>query len=388
MKLAFLGDWCLANNNTPPEIQHEQLTRSLSSSDYVFANFEGAIPKKSAKPHPKVGPHLAQDQDGIPFLREIGVTHGCLANNHAYDYGAESLLETASSLEHGGITPLGYYDQRRNIDQTTIRLEIAGTKVSIVNACEHEFIASTDGETGCLGIDPIALHQRLVAEKSKSAFVVMVLHGGIEHEQMPPPHLKRLAYWLIDNGAGAIITHHPHIPGFIDHYKGAPIAWSLGDFWMPPSTSKSKEWEHYGAAVSLNFVTPETPEVEMVPYKISRESTRILPITQEENDRMERNQRELASIFNNPSAYTSYQDRLIKKFSERYIVNYSASMLPVKPFLLRKAISKLMHASNPSRLARQLNGLRCESHRYLWQEALKGSIYDTKKPHQDQPQKT
>lgn len=113
MKIAFLGDWCLVNNDKPPEIKHEQLTRALSSSDYVFANFEGAIPTKSAKPHPKVGPHLAQDPDGIPFLREIGVTHGCLANNHAYDYGAESLLDTASSLEHGYITPLGYYDQKR-----------------------------------------------------------------------------------------------------------------------------------------------------------------------------------------------------------------------------------------------------------------------------------
>lgn len=192
---------------------------------------------------------------------------------------------------------------------------------------------------------------------------------------MPPPHLKRLTHWLIDNGAGAIITHHPHILGFIDHYKGSPIAWTLGDFCMPPSTSKSKEWGHYGAAVSLNFVTPETPEVEMVPYKISRESAHILPITQEEKGRMERHQRKLRTNFNNPTEYINYQNDLIKKFSDRHIVNYSASMLPLKPFALRKAASRFISTTNPSRLAKQLNGLRCERHRYLWIEGLKNLVF-------------
>ena len=54
-------------------------------------------------------------------------------------------------------------------------------------------------------------------------------------EPHPQPAHRKLAHEAIDAGAFAIIGHHPHCVGDIEIYKGAMIAYSIGNWWLPPS---------------------------------------------------------------------------------------------------------------------------------------------------------
>lgn len=65
--------------------------------------------------------------------------------------------------------------------------------------------------------------------------VVLYLHWNYEFEYYPQPADRRLAFLAIDAGADAVIGHHPHIVGPYEIYKGKPIFYSLGNFFMPTS---------------------------------------------------------------------------------------------------------------------------------------------------------
>ena len=46
----------------------------------------------------------------------------------------------------------------------------------------------------------------------------------------PLPYQMRQARRMIDEGASLILGHGPHYPQGIEHYRGAPIVYSLGNF--------------------------------------------------------------------------------------------------------------------------------------------------------------
>ena len=62
------------------------------------------------------------------------------------------------------------------------------------------------------------------------AFIVGVMHGGEEYGPGPNSSIGRFARFLVDQGAGLVIGHHPHVLHGIEIYNGASIVYSLGNF--------------------------------------------------------------------------------------------------------------------------------------------------------------
>ena len=60
-----------------------------------------------------------------------------------------------------------------------------------------------------------------------------MFHWNIELERYPQPAHRQLAFSVIENGANAVIGHHPHCVGGFEMYQNCPIAYSLGDWWIP-----------------------------------------------------------------------------------------------------------------------------------------------------------
>ncbi len=91
---------------------HEKVTwsdevRALAAdADAVICNFEGCLPPAGAWPmktktvHP-AGPAALED------LRELGVTHLGIANNHAWDFGHPGILATRNAIVGAGIAVAG-----------------------------------------------------------------------------------------------------------------------------------------------------------------------------------------------------------------------------------------------------------------------------------------
>ena len=60
--------------------------------------------------------------------------------------------------------------------------------------------------------------------------VVVSLHWGVEYNQSANAGQIALAHALVDAGADLILGHHPHVVQGLERYKGAVIAYSLGNF--------------------------------------------------------------------------------------------------------------------------------------------------------------
>ena len=67
----------------------------------------------------------------------------------------------------------------------------------------------------------------------------MSLHWGEEFLDYPSASQVVFAHKLVDAGASLILGHHPHVLQGIERYKGAVIAYSLGNFvfdmWQSPT---------------------------------------------------------------------------------------------------------------------------------------------------------
>ena len=66
----------------------------------------------------------------------------------------------------------------------------------------------------------------------RADIVIPVMHWGWENERTANDRQRQLARVMIDAGADAVIGGHPHVTQDIEHYRGKPIVYSVGNFVM------------------------------------------------------------------------------------------------------------------------------------------------------------
>lgn len=66
--------------------------------------------------------------------------------------------------------------------------------------------------------------------------MVAVVHWGTEGTLYPDSSQKRLAQQIVGAGADAIIGGHPHRLQGASFVNGAPVAYSIGNFWFSDGT--------------------------------------------------------------------------------------------------------------------------------------------------------
>ena len=206
-------------------------------SDLALANFESAIPK-THEPTPDFGWRFSVRSDVLPALKAAGVTHVSLANNHSDDFGHAGFLDTKNSLQANGITPLG----DSSIATSTIHYEKIG----------DEHIALVTLTTVGTELSLAAVTKVMAAIPDDVTYTFVYLHWGEEYQTQPSPAQVRLAKELIDQGADAIVGHHPHVIQDIGWYQGVPIFYSLGNFIFDQYFSQSVQ---EGLAVSITLTS-------------------------------------------------------------------------------------------------------------------------------------
>ncbi|MBO4290137.1 MAG: CapA family protein [Lachnospiraceae bacterium] len=177
----------------------------------------------------------------VENLKIMGVDCVGLANNHAFDWGEDSLLDTIDTLDQAGIDHAG---AGRNLEEAkqAVYYNVKGRTYSIVAATAVE--KSWDPENGLTrsatadqaGVlrttDPAETLDAIRTAKQNSDMCFVFVHWGIELEDMPEEEQKSLAKQYIDAGADAVIGAHPHILQGIEYYNGKPIIYSMGNFWF------------------------------------------------------------------------------------------------------------------------------------------------------------
>ncbi len=219
--LIFTGDVLLARNveqlmkRHGPAYPFLYLQDVFARSNAVVANFESAIPNRHI-PTPAYTFAFSTNAAYVPLLRQIGITHVSLANNHATDYGEVGYNESIATLQASNITPFGH---PRVLATTSITyIEQDGYRIGILGI-HTLFVAPQKSQLEAL----------LKEMSNQSDLQIAYIHWGTEYEDSHNLAQRALADTLIDMGIDTIIGHHPHVTQDIQIIKNVPVFFSLGN---------------------------------------------------------------------------------------------------------------------------------------------------------------
>ena len=237
----------------------------IQKADYSLVNLECPVSnKKNLIPIRKVGPNLICSSKGIDALLRVGFNCVSLANNHIRDFGGEGVEETLKMLKEKNIEYVGAGMVLSEASQILYK-EINGKKLAIINCCEHEFSIATNTSAGSNPLNPIQQYYAIKKAKKEADYILVIIHGGHEHFQLPSPRMVETYRFFIDAGADVVVNHHQHCYSGYEIYNRKPIFYGLGNFCFDNPVKQEGIWTE-GYMVSIDFLS-EIPSFEIHPYK-------------------------------------------------------------------------------------------------------------------------
>lgn len=285
VSLMFTGDF-LFSKDYPPYRAYVSRGKDISKCiepaviekmkavDIMVMNNEFTYTKRG-KPTPgkkftfRAYPEMAKE------LNNLGVDLVSLANNHAYDYGEISLLDTMEALDK---VKVPYVGAGKNIKEAEkpVFFEKNGVKIAIVAATSIERYGNPDtkaatknspGVARCL--DTTRFEKVIKKAKKKADIVIAFVHWGSEGTNYIDAMQKKQAENMVKAGVDVIVGAHPHVLQKVDFIKGVPVVYSLGNFWF---NSRTLDTGMFKLVVKKTGVE----SCEFVPCKQSGLKTRLL----------------------------------------------------------------------------------------------------------------
>lgn len=213
------------------------LIGEMQSADIMMLNNEFAYSDRGT-PTPEKQFTFRARTESVSYLTELGVDIVSLANNHAYDYGEQALLDSMEILREEGIP---YVGAGVNIEEASapVYFIINDMKIAFISATQIERLDNPDtkgatetspGVFRCFNGEKLL--QTVAAAKEESDFVIVYVHWGTENQEETDWAQNKQAPELVEAGADLIIGDHPHILQKIDIINGVPVIYSLGNFWF------------------------------------------------------------------------------------------------------------------------------------------------------------
>lgn len=252
VSLMFTGDFLFSKDYPPyrayvsrgkdiSKCIDSRIIEKMKKVDFMIMNNEFTYtdrgkPTRGKKFTFRAYPSMAKE------LSKMGVDLVSLANNHAYDYGEISLLDTMKTLNDVGV---GYVGAGKNINEAEkpFYLKKNGIKIAILAATSIERMTNPDtraatkdkpGVARCL--DTKRLEKNIKKAKKKADIVIVFIHWGTEGTNNIDDYQKRQAKAIAAAGADVIVGAHPHVLQRIDYIGAVPVVYSLGNFWFNSRT--------------------------------------------------------------------------------------------------------------------------------------------------------
>ena len=215
-----------------PDSVFEDVKVVVRDADLAMANLESPLTERT---HETENPfHLEADPALAPLIAAAGFDVLGIANNHAGDAGAASILDTMQAVAAAGMESIGGGAdlasawEPRYLDAAGVRVALLAIDVS------RQGLAAAVGP-GIAVWDATRARAAVAEARSRSDVVVVAIHGGVEEWAKTDPFLDPVARDLAAWGADVVWGHGPHVgqpviavPGV----DGAPslVATSLGNF--------------------------------------------------------------------------------------------------------------------------------------------------------------
>ncbi len=370
MKILVAGDYCqryrvdiLVKEKRFGEL-FDEVKPIIESADYSIVNFEFPIVlnKEIAKPIPKCGPNLKGTIEAVEAVKYAGFKCCTLANNHILDQGEQCCIDTKVSLDQSGIDTVGAGHNLSEASNILYKL-INGKTIAIINCCEHEFTIATDTTAGANPLNPIQQYYAIQEAKKNADYVMVIVHGGHEHFQLPSPRMQETYRFFIDAGSDAVVNHHQHCYSGYEVYNGRPIFYGLGNFCFDEQGCRNSIWnEGYMVVIDTDDFS-----FMVIPYNqcVDTPSVHLLYDCVE----FEKQLKELNSIIVNQKNLNSLFDEFVCKQKKGYRAKLSPySNIYIRELAVRGFIPSFV---SDKKIIEVLNAVECEAHRDCLIKALK-----------------
>ncbi|MFA6948572.1 MAG: CapA family protein [Eubacteriales bacterium] len=225
--LSFVGDCMLASEyyapgwnsfaefarSREPEYFFSRVSDMFLADDFTIANCENVFTERALPPCEKdYTPAYWYKSDTVNagIFASGGVDIVSCANNHTLDFGADGMSDTAAALENAGIL-WGDTSHPLMLEKNGTRIALYCTTISNGGYIKH-------------------IADWYDSVKDESEFQIVFFHGGIEMTYAPSAAIQTACRSIADMGVDVIIGHHPHVLQPMEHYNGAVIVYSLGNF--------------------------------------------------------------------------------------------------------------------------------------------------------------
>lgn len=134
-----------------------------------------------------------------------------------------------------------------------------------MNVCEYEFSIAGKSSPGANPIDLIDLCSRIKKIRKDVNYIILIVHGGHEHYQLPSPRMKKLYHFFIDEGVDIVVNHHQHCYSGYELYNNKYIFYGLGNFCFDNKKKRDSIWNE-GLLLELNLDKTNT-SFNLYPYE-------------------------------------------------------------------------------------------------------------------------
>ncbi len=365
MKILFASDMSLNYMNEAPTLCEArtlftEAAAEFHRADFSMVNLETVFGERgNYTPLIKSGPSLLCSYDFFNCFDALAPSLLGMANNHARDFGDEALADTIRFLDGKGYSHVG---AEMNLDEAYAPhiFEKDGVRVAIYAIAENEPGYAEDDHGGMAGYSLTRVTRALRESRERGELPVIYFHGGNEYNPFPSPGKTELYRHFVDLGAAAVIAMHTHCPQGNEYYNGAPIIYSMGNFFFPWRERKNESW-YYGYMTLLDIKDGKV-DYDIIPYTFSDDSHRLL-----KGNELEKFMRYMNYI----SAPLSDARKIREYFGAWCVKMGVRGLLPSLKF------DEEMLAGDPRVIARFKNLLGCEAHNELMTASAK-IIYDGK----------
>ena len=345
------------------------ITPYVKKADFSIVNFESPIADiKKQIPFIGKGPrNLASDITAIKCLKYAGFSMLALANNHFHDYGDEGVMKTIESCES---LQIPYCGAGQNLDeaQKVKYVQCKEKILAIINFCENEFSVATPRSAGANPYDIVDIAHQITEARNNADYVIVFVHGGIEHYQLPTPKMQKHYRYFVEVGADMVVNSHQHCFSGYEFFMGKPIIYGLGNLFFDDSPKVHTSWND-GYMVLIKDDN-STYELELIPYHqgFGDHTITIVENKTQFNNRIQ----ELNNIISSPTMLQLEFEKIVKDNNRNYLAYF-------EPYNTRIALKLYRMGLLPSMLSAKkkvllLNRIRCESHQQVYSKALSLSL--------------
>ncbi len=204
----------------------------MRAADVTMANNEFTFTKRGS-PIPGKQFTFRGNPDNVKIYDEMGVDIVGLANNHAFDYGPDSLTDTLATLDNASIPHVGAGENLDDAKAPYFYI-VNGYKVAIVAGSAidpYSTRGATANQSGVFQIfDTVSMSNAISSAKEEADFVIAYVHWGHESTTVLTGGQKSMGKAFVDAGADLVVGMHSHCMQGMEYYKGKLIVYSLGNF--------------------------------------------------------------------------------------------------------------------------------------------------------------